>query len=255
MGLVVGLFIGVCGLFLGVCGLYLYRNLVTKSAANATRPPLDRPAGEVANSSSAQSSSPTPNQSLSVLLNGLLTLSTSELERLVKAGDARVAAAFGKHKSVIVQGEITDSDERLMVLVGRVVPNRQAQFNGLFYYDGSGFEGLGTHANPSCLMVQNPKGRILNGRYMDGPPFSKEELFYLGEGRATNGFGAPVSCSIYGRFDELPANIRAAVKKASEDVRPLKVELDRRLEAEPEAKAADQKANPPTPSADIRSEP
>src|ERR1035437_2845218 len=146
-------------------------------------------------------------------------LSTPELERLVKAGDARVAAAFGKHKSVIAQGEITDPNERLLLLVGRAIPN------------GSGFEGFGIHVDPSCLMVQNPKGRISAGRYMDGPPFGKD-LFYLGEGRAKNQFGTSISCSIYGGFDELPANIRAAVKKASEDVQPLKAELKRKLEAE-----------------------
>lgn len=155
----------------------------------------------------------------------LSALSTPELERLVKAGDARVAAALGKHKSVIVQGEITDPNERLLLLVGTAIPN------------GSGFEGFGIHVEASCLMVQNPKGRISAGSYMDGPPFGKD-LFYLGEGRATNAFGTSVSCSIYGGFDELPANIRAAVKKASEDVRPLREELDRRLAPERQAAAA-----------------
>lgn len=147
------------------------------------------------------------------------TLSTTELKKLVEAGEARVAAAFGKHKSVIVQGKITDPDERLLLLVGRAIPN------------GSGIEGFGIHLDPSCLMVQNPKGRIAAGSYMDGPPFGKD-LFYLGEGRAKNQFGTSISCSIYGGFDELPANIRAAVKKASEDVQPLKAELKRKLEAE-----------------------
>src|ERR1035437_555076 len=125
-----------------------------------------------------------------------------------------MAAAFGKHKSVMVNGEIKDPGEHVILLSGMAVPN-----DGNFY-------GFGIHMENACLMVRNPKGRVLAGFYMD------ENLFYLGEGRAKNAFGAAVPCSIYGAFDELPAEIRAAVKKAYGDVHPLKVELDRRLEAE-----------------------
>ena len=154
----------------------------------------------------------------SVAAGDVSALSVQELKERIEAGEARIKAAVGKYRSVTVRGGITDHDEHLLYVLGSAWAN-----NGNPY-------GFGIHTGGSCLMVQNPKGLVFADTYFD------RDLFYLGEGRAKNSFGVSIPCSIYGGFDELPADIRAAVKKAYLDFQPLKAELDRRLE--PERKAA-----------------
>jgi len=138
------------------------------------------------------------------------TLSTPALMEAVEASDARIRAAFGEHRRVTIRGQVYVRGEGSLSVVGIAVPQ-----------DGD-FRGFGIHTSDACLFIAHPHGTVMAGYYID------ENLYYLKDTTSKNALGWEVPCSVYVNKEDLPAGVLAALRRASDDLRPLWEELKRR---------------------------